>query len=713
MLKINSLIFIIFFFLYTLTSSFLLNSITNFSSKFVPLSSQISSSKLFHLSCGLSSRNKLLRLSATSSLTSSSFFSTFRFSKISSNNNSRDSNKDLPSYLSSSSSPSTSPISSTGEYLTKKRKKNSPSPNLKKELKNINNKKTNSLQSSPSSNSSNNSDMFSFPTSPASISTESGCIPHNPQLIEVPAAELIKLTHEEENLFNILRNCIAKNNMTTVLRVAGGWVRDKLLGKESHDIDIALDNISGQAFANILNAYLNEIGEKTRAIAVIQANPDQSKHLETANVRVLNKEIDFVNLRSETYTNTRIPEIKIGTPLEDALRRDFTINSLFYNINSNKIEDYTTRGIHDLKNGILRTPITPFITFKDDPLRVLRAIRFCSRFNFKLCKDLIAASHNNSIKNELNVKISKERIYKECDGMYGHSTSRPFLGFLLMYRLNILDVVLNLSEKLNENQRDKNKITLNSDISSSYFDKISNNLINYLNTLASNKEKINSIETIFPTNITNGKWLYTSIQILFYINILKQLEHHEPFQHVMRDPSSLTLHKVYKDSSLDFHNRHEVAEVYLGEEVEAIESIDNSNHVETIKNLQCKEQDTLEIDKDSYFFYDKDTNYDIYSNIDELKQFKHFKVSIYNQLACQNDTNLKHLHWAALTFPITHLNFLEKKKNIPLSQIVLRDSLKMEKVGSKNVEKLHEAAISFLSVASPDNIDIETAGKSN
>lgn len=74
----------------------------------------------------------------------------------------------------------------------------------------------------------------------------------------------------------------------------------------------------------------------------------------------------------------------MGTPLEDALRRDFTINSLFYNINTKQVEDYTERGLSDIANRVIRTPLEPLITFTDDPLRVLRCFRFRARFNFDI-----------------------------------------------------------------------------------------------------------------------------------------------------------------------------------------------------------------------------------------------------------------------------------------------------------------------------------------
>ena len=89
--------------------------------------------------------------------------------------------------------------------------------------------------------------------------------------------------------------------LVCLLRVAGGWVRDKLLGKPSHDVDIALDNVSGVQFAEAVNDHLDSRGMPKSKIGRIMANPDQSKHLETATVKVCGFEVDFVNLRSETY----------------------------------------------------------------------------------------------------------------------------------------------------------------------------------------------------------------------------------------------------------------------------------------------------------------------------------------------------------------------------------------------------------------------------
>ena len=157
--------------------------------------------------------------------------------------------------------------------------------------------------------------------------------------------------------------------------------------------------MTGAEFAKYLNKYQKLKNLNIRQ-GIVKSNPAQSKHLETVTLNLFNLDIDIVHLRNETYTNTsRIPNIEIGTPLIDALRRDFTINSLFYNINNDKIEDYTKKGLLDLNNQILRTPIDPFITFKEDPLRILRAIRFAIQFNLKLDNNIILAASNINISN--------------------------------------------------------------------------------------------------------------------------------------------------------------------------------------------------------------------------------------------------------------------------------------------------------------------------
>jgi tRNA nucleotidyltransferase (CCA-adding enzyme) len=138
----------------------------------------------------------------------------------------------------------------------------------------------------------------------------------------------------------------------------------------------------------------------------IQANPDQSKHLETATVKVGRLEVDITNLRTETYNSgSRIPEVRVGTAQEDALRRDLTINALFYNLMTTKVEDCTGMGWPDLQRGLCRTPLPARETFLDDPLRLLRAVRFAVRFGFDLDASILAAAREPALRDALAKKV--------------------------------------------------------------------------------------------------------------------------------------------------------------------------------------------------------------------------------------------------------------------------------------------------------------------
>jgi len=264
----------------------------------------------------------------------------------------------------------------------------------------------------------------------------------------------IKLNDTESKIFGILLAVSNKIPQKPTLRVAGGWVRDKLLGRDNKDIDVAIDNMSGADFANAVVDYMRSIGEATKNVGVIKSNPEQSKHLETATTFIYGLPIDFVNLRTETYADSRIPEMKMGTPEEDAFRRDLTINSLFYNINSGKVEDFTGKGVEDLKNGIIRTPLEPLQTFTDDPLRALRAIRFASRYGFKLDSALIEAAKSPEVKEALKNKISRERIAEELRGML--KGPNPAMALELAKELNLRDELFPRPEGLREWDMDQN-----------------------------------------------------------------------------------------------------------------------------------------------------------------------------------------------------------------------------------------------------------------
>ncbi|KAH3743859.1 tRNA nucleotidyltransferase [Pelomyxa schiedti] len=256
----------------------------------------------------------------------------------------------------------------------------------------------------------------------------------------------ITLNQDETRVFSMLLDVVRTAGLGTTLRAAGGWVRDKILGRQTQDIDIALDNITGAEFAESLVKYVTDHGlrKDVSQIGVVHANPDQSKHLETATMMLFGISLDFVNLRSEVYaSDSRIPiGMKLGTPTEDALRRDLTINSMFYNVNTSTLEDLTGQGLADLEKGIIRTPLPPHVTFLDDPLRVLRSIRFASRYGFKIDEELMAAAQERDVQRALQTKISRERIGKEI-GLILVGPNMSF-GMRKFYELGLYDTILDL-----------------------------------------------------------------------------------------------------------------------------------------------------------------------------------------------------------------------------------------------------------------------------
>ena len=234
--------------------------------------------------------------------------------------------------------------------------------------------------------------------------------------------KLIQLTEKEATLRQLLLDVsdyIASQSHTKPdLRFSGGWVRDKLLGSTSKDIDISISSMTGYNFGLLMKAFLESSGEHAKydrhivgGLAKIEANPEKSKHLETVTTKILDLDIDIVNLRKEKYSDdSRNPIMEFGTPEEDANRRDATVNALFYNLQTSEVEDFTGRGLQDMERKVIKTPLSPYQTFKDDPLRILRAIRFASRLGYRIDSTDEQAMSDESIKDALRLKISRERV---------------------------------------------------------------------------------------------------------------------------------------------------------------------------------------------------------------------------------------------------------------------------------------------------------------
>lgn len=264
----------------------------------------------------------------------------------------------------------------------------------------------------------------------------------------------IQLNAEEQKICSLLKEYCAYYNQenpseeSLELRITGGWVRDKLLGKASNDLDIAINFQSGEIFTENLIKYIKK-GNYPNVISTsvhkIEKNPEKSKHLETCTTKIYGLDVDFVNLRSEEYTaDSRIPIVDYGTPEQDAMRRDATLNALFFNLNTEKVEDFTGKGLEDLEQGILRTPLPAMQTFLDDPLRCLRLIRFAAQYNFRIDDEALKCMSEPEIQTSLLRKISKERVGVELDKML--KSQSPTYGISLIRQTDLYKPIFNFGE---------------------------------------------------------------------------------------------------------------------------------------------------------------------------------------------------------------------------------------------------------------------------
>ena len=210
--------------------------------------------------------------------------------------------------------------------------------------------------------------------------------------------------------------------------IIGGFVRDIFLNRKSDDVDIVCVG-SG---INLAEAVAKRLG-KNASVAVF-------KNFGTAQLKYNNFIVEFVGARKESYNrNSRKPRVEDGTLEDDLHRRDFTINAMAIRINkegSGKLLD-PFNGLDDLEKLLIKTPLDPDITFSDDPLRMMRAVRFASQLGFFIVPETFEAIERN--KNRIEI-VSQERVVDELNKII--LSPCPSIGFELLEQTGLLDILL-------------------------------------------------------------------------------------------------------------------------------------------------------------------------------------------------------------------------------------------------------------------------------
>lgn len=210
--------------------------------------------------------------------------------------------------------------------------------------------------------------------------------------------------------------------------VVGGYVRDLFLERPSNDIDVVVVG-SGIQVASELKAILGK-----------KAHLSVFRNFGTAQVKYKNIEVEFVGARKESYSHdSRKPIVEDGTLEDDQNRRDFTINAMAVCLNKARFGELVDPfgGIDDLWDGIIRTPLDPDVTFSDDPLRMMRCVRFATQLNFFIEDETFEALERNAERIKI---ISGERIEEELNKIM--MTATPSKGFIELYRCGLLQLIL-------------------------------------------------------------------------------------------------------------------------------------------------------------------------------------------------------------------------------------------------------------------------------
>ena len=237
-------------------------------------------------------------------------------------------------------------------------------------------------------------------------------------------AELAQIL--DKDIFHLIGDTADELNLDCY--VVGGYVRDLFLERPSNDIDVVVVGSGIQ----VANALRKKMGRK--------ANISVFKNFGTAQVKYKGLEVEFVGARRESYSHdSRKPIVEDGTLEDDQNRRDFTVNAMAIQLNRAHFGELVDPfgGIEDLEDGIIRTPLDPDITFSDDPLRMMRCVRFATQLHFFIEDETFEALGRNAHRLKI---ISGERISEELNKTI--KAAQPSRGFVDLQRSGLLQLIL-------------------------------------------------------------------------------------------------------------------------------------------------------------------------------------------------------------------------------------------------------------------------------
>ena len=306
---------------------------------------------------------------------------------------------------------------------------------------------------------------------------------------ENPIANPIILSPKEVEIFEVFKEIITENNFKNIeIRVVGGWVRDHLLNIPSNDLDINIKGLDPNIFVKLLNEKVN----KNKFILVNRTlKRPNGREIQLIKTTIYDTLIDFVELKDSA--------------IEDAKKRDFTINALFYNILENKIEDVLNLGITNLKKGIIRicaTPPNQIINY--DSLPILRMLRFALKYKFAIDDICLSEIEKNKkiLQDNLLNEVGKDTIHKDINLIF--TGPNPSFAIYSLYRFGLLEFALQFDTQYKNHHKNSIK---------------EKDILNCVNIFIVGDKILEKYKYYFEGEIYDNQYKFTFYSILLTINM--------------------------------------------------------------------------------------------------------------------------------------------------------------------------------------------------